>query len=161
MSKFVKGLLIGLGVLLVIALLAWVGFQVYAVVAHGQVARVRPIAPLLPRFAPGPHEYGRFGFRGGGFPFMGRFPFGGLIGVLGLGLLAALVIVALMSPGRGRAAARVCARCGRGLEVGWIACPHCGQPVEPLATVEQTPSDAGEAKAAPAKRGRTRGRASA
>lgn len=160
MSKFVKGLLIGLGVLLVIALLAWVGFQIYAMVAHGQVARVRPIAPMMPRFWPRSFGYGQFGFHGGGFPFMRWFPFGGLIGVLGLGLLAALVIVALTSPG-GRAATRVCARCGRGLEAGWIACPHCGQPVEPPASVEQASSDADPATPAPAKRGRTKGGASA
>ena len=151
MSKFMRGLLIGLGILLAIAVLVGIGFQVYGMVTHAGVARVLPMYRMMPR----PFGYARGGFRGGWLPF------GGLIGVVGVALLAVLVIAALMSPGSGRPPARVCARCGRGLETGWVACPHCGQPVDPMAASGQVTPEADPSLAVPPKRGRTRGGASA
>jgi hypothetical protein len=58
-----------------------------------------------------------------GFPFFS--------GLFGLGLLV-LVIVGISALVRGPRSApptRTCVHCGAPLEVGWIACPRCGEKV--------------------------------
>ncbi len=116
MDKVLRGILIGLGILVGIALLAGIAFQVYGYVA---MARFGGVGPMMGGFGYGRHMLG-----------VGMYPWGGWLGLLGIGLVAALVVSLLVS-GKSHGASRNCTRCGRSLEAGWIACPHCGQPVEP------------------------------
>ncbi len=121
MSKFVRGLLIGLGGLLVLAVLVAIGFQVYGLVSLSRFGALQPMMGGFGRMHPG------FGF-GYGYG-MHMFPWGGWIGLLALGALGVVLVVALIGAARPAQPTRVCAACGKPLEAGWIACPHCGQKV--------------------------------
>ena len=123
MSTFLKGLLIGLGVLVALAILAGVGFQVYAMVTYG---RAGVGYPMMGGYG---HMRG-FGLLpwGGALGHMGWLPWGGAFGFLFF-LALVVLVVALIFGATGSRATRVCAHCGKPLEAGWIACPHCGQMV--------------------------------
>ncbi len=154
-SKVARGLLIALIVILVLGVLGAIGFQAYERATHGQTARLGPV------LRPGLGD-GRFGFRGGLIPYRGLIPFGGYLGLAGLillALLAALVIAALMSP-EGNVPAKACARCGRDLQNGWVACPHCGQLVE-SASAGASAAGISEDSPAPVRKRRSRKGASA
>ena len=116
MDTVLRGLLIGLGILVGIALLAGIAFQVYGYVA---MTRYGVADPMMGGFGYGRHMLG-----------VGMSPWGSWLGILGIGLLAAIVIGLLVS-GRSHESSRSCTRCGRSLTTGWMACPYCGQPVEP------------------------------
>lgn len=117
MDKVLRGLLIGLGILLGIALLAGIAFQVYG---YAAMARYGAVGPMMGGLGYDRHMLG-----------VGMSPWGGWVGILGIGLLAAIVVGLLLSGPRFHASSRSCSKCGRPLDAGWIACPHCGQPVEP------------------------------
>ena len=118
MSKFVRGVLIGLGILLAIALLAALAFQVYGMVTLNPYGRFHEMIPMM-------RGFGQFGH---GFGF-GWFPFGGLFGLLILAGLAVLVVAALVGTSKPQAARRACSNCGKPLEPEWVNCPYCGQKV--------------------------------
>jgi hypothetical protein len=115
MSKFVKGLLIGLGVLVALAVLAAVGFQIYGMATYGRIAAGYPMMGFLP------HMRGGFG--------MGWLPWGGAFGFLFFVALIVLVVALILGTAGPRPASRVCAHCGKPLQEGWVACPHCGEKV--------------------------------
>ncbi len=123
MNKILRGVLIGLGILVALAVLAGIAFQTYGLVA---LRRYGVMGPMM-----GGYEYG-FGRHMVGF---GMYPWGGWLGILGLGLVAALVIGLLVS-GNSHKSTRACVKCGQPLQAGWIACPHCGQPVEPTVVAD-------------------------
>jgi hypothetical protein len=105
-----------LGALVLAALLFWFGGQLYWMFAGRPWADVMP---MMGRPWIGMHRVGAFT----GFPF-----FGGLFG-LGLLVLVVIGIAALVRGPRSAPPARTCAHCGAPLEVGWIACPRCGEKV--------------------------------
>jgi hypothetical protein len=116
MNKVLRTILMVLGILLLAALLFGLGTQIYWAASGARWAG-RVAVPMM----------GVWGMHRG--VSMGWFP--GFSGIVGLGILG-LVVAGLVALFRGvgpRQPARVCAHCGKPLEAGWIACPHCGEKV--------------------------------
>jgi hypothetical protein len=116
MDKALRTVLMVLGALILAALLFWFGGQLYWMFAGRPWADVMP---MMGRSWIGMHRVGGFT----GFPF-----FSGLFG-LGLLVLVIIGISALVRGPRSAPPTRTCVHCGAPLEVGWIACPRCGEKV--------------------------------
>lgn len=113
MDRFLRTVLIVLGIVVLAVFLFGLGWQLYWALAGPRVA----------------------GFAVGPMPMMrgawGLHPIGWLPGfgwLLGLGLLI-LVVAGIVSLVQGAAPSRRCARCSSPLQEGWIACPRCGEKV--------------------------------
>jgi hypothetical protein len=133
MNKTLKWILIGLGIALVVFLVALCFFAMH----RGGFSMMR-----------GYGDFDRAGRGFGGFPMMGFMPmiaFGLLRGIFGLGVLTLAVIGVVLLVRNGKAkrdaqsvAAPVvpsttpvveksCKHCGKTLNDDWVACPYCGK----------------------------------
>jgi hypothetical protein len=135
MKSVWKLLLVGVGAFILVFVLA---MPVLAGLGWGGCGLAGPSG-----FGPGMMGYGGYGWNmmGGGVPMMG-FGFLGMftmllvplavvvLGVVGIAALVrslranlpAAAPVAAVAP-----AVLACTNCGKSVESGWIACPHCGQ----------------------------------
>ena len=118
MNRALKIALLVLGSLVAVAILFGIGYRIYWLSAGG--------AGWYSGFRP---------MMGGGwgmnpFHMAGWMPLGGFLGVLVLLSLLGVGIAILVNLKSGpKSAPRLCAKCGRPIEAGWVVCPHCGEKV--------------------------------
>lgn len=132
--KWIIGIVVALVILAIVAGVAMMFLRPHLMGGsawYGPGARVRGPWMMMP--------FGHGGYMMRGFGWM--MPFGGLFGgfiTLGILTLAVLGIVWLVrrvaapqtSPAAQQTPAPVqatCKRCGKPVEAGWVACPHCGK----------------------------------
>lgn len=115
MNKVLRTTLMVLGILVLAALLFGFGTQLYWMVSG---ARWVGFGPMMG---------GMWGMHRGAF--LGWSPIlGWLIGLVILALAVAGVVALVRGPVPSQPA-RTCAHCGKPLQEGWVACPHCGEKV--------------------------------
>jgi hypothetical protein len=118
MNKALKIVLLILGTLVAVAILFGIGYRLYWLFAGG--------AGLFGGFHP---------MMGGGWGMhplrtVRWLPVGGFLGVLVLlSLLGVGIAILVNLRSAPKTAPRLCAKCGRPIEAGWVVCPHCGEKV--------------------------------
>jgi len=118
MNKALKITLLVLGSLVSVAILFGIGYRLYWLFAGG--------AGVFGGF----HPMMRVGLGMNPTRMMRWLPLGGFLGTLILLSLLGVGIAILVNLKSGpKAAPRLCAKCGRPFEAGWVACPHCGEKV--------------------------------